>query len=420
MRSGKAKVLHALAGFPMITHVRRAAEALLPEKIVVVAGPDAPDVVAAVAPHTAVVQNERKGTAHAVLQAKEALKNFNGRVLVIYGDTPLLRPETLSALAGQKAPVSVLAFTPDDPAQYGRVFVNDDGLVEKIVEYTDADAAQRSQRLCNAGVMAFDSSVLWPLIDAIKPHNAKEEFYLTDAVALARAQGLACGYVVAAPDEVLGINSRAELAVAEKMIQQRLRLAAMEKGVTLQDPDTVYLCADTQLATDVMVGPHVVFGAGVVIEEGAEILPFSHLEACTVRRGARIGPYARIRPHSVIGENAHIGNFVEIKKAQIEGGAKINHLSYIGDARVGARSNIGAGTITCNYDGTHKHHTDIGADVFVGSDSALVAPVKIGDHAMIAAGTVVTEHVPEGALAIARTKQVNKEGWARRFRSKKG
>lgn len=419
MLSEKAKVLHAIAGFPMITHVRRACEALAPQKIVVVIGPDAPDVAEAVAPHQAVIQNERNGTAHAVLQAKEALKDFKGRVLVVYGDTPLLLPETLSALVGQKAPVSVLGFEPDDPAQYGRVFVNDEGLVEAIVEYADATVQQRAQRLCNAGVMAFDSAVLWELLASIKPHNAKSEYYLTDAVALARTRGLACGYAVADAQEVLGVNSRVELAAAEKILQARLRHDAMMQGVTLLDPDTVYFSADTRLGRDVVVGPHVVFGIGVEVDAGVEILPFSHLEGVRVKEGARIGPYARLRPGTVIGASAHIGNFVEIKKAQVEEGAKINHLSYIGDARVGARSNIGAGTITCNYDGIHKHHTAIGADVFVGSDTALVAPVTVGDRAIIAAGSIITESVPADALALARARQENKADWAKRYREKK-
>ncbi len=420
MRSAKAKVLHDVAGFPMITHVRRTCEALIPYKIVGVIGPDAPEVGEAVAPHASVIQKERKGTAHAVLAAKDELRGFQGRVLVVYGDTPLLRPETLSALVGQKAPVSVLTFEPSDPAQYGRVFLSGEGLVEQIVEYADANAAQRAHTLCNAGVMAFDSDVLWQILSEIKPHNAKGEFYLTDAVAIARAKGLACGYVKGEAEEVLGINSRVELASAEQIMQKRLRQALMEQGVTLINPDTVHLCADTRIAPDVTIHPYVVFGTSVVVDEGVDILSFSHLEGVRVKKGARIGPYARLRPGTIVGEGAHIGNFVEIKKANIETGAKINHLTYVGDARVGARTNIGAGTITCNYDGFHKHHTDIGSDVFVGSDTALVAPIKIGDRATIAAGSTITENVPEDSLAIARTKQSNKDGWAKRFRDKKG
>ncbi len=420
MRSTKAKVLHEVAGFPMITHVRRACEALIPYKIVGVIGPDAPEVGEAIAPHASVIQKERKGTAHAVQAAKDELRGFQGRVLVVYGDTPLLRPETLSALVGQAAPVSVLTFEPDDAAQYGRVFLSNEGLVEQIVEYADANAAQRANKLCNAGVMAFDSDALWQILAEIKPQNAKGEFYLTDAVAIARAKGLACGYVKGEAEEVLGINSRVELASAEQIMQKRLRNALMAQGVTLINPDTVHLCADTRIGADVTVYPYVVFGAAVVVDEGVDILSFSHLEGVRVKKGARIGPYARLRPGTVVGETAHIGNFVEIKKANIETGAKINHLTYVGDARVGARTNIGAGTITCNYDGFHKHHTDIGSDVFVGSDTALVAPIKIGDRATIAAGSTITENVPEDSLAIARTKQTVKDGWAKRFRDKKG
>jgi len=418
MKSSRAKVLHEIAGFPMITHVRRACEALGPQHIVFVVGPDTPDVGEAVKPHPTAIQKDRLGTAHAVQAAREKLAGFNGRALVVYGDTPLLRPETLSALLGQKAPVSVLAFEPDDPAQYGRVFVNSEGLVERIIEYSDATEDVRAVRLCNAGVMAFDSAVLWELLAAIKPQNAKGEFYLTDAIALARQQGLAVGYVKGDAQEVLGINSRNELAAAEAIMQNRLRQHAMAEGVTLRDPSTVYLSADTKLGRDVVIGPHVVFGIGVEVDEGVEILPFTHLEGVHVKKGARIGPYARLRPGSVIGEGAHIGNFVEIKKSAIDEGAKINHLSYIGDARVGEASNIGAGTITCNYDGVHKHHTDIGAHVFVGSNTALVAPVSVGDGAMVAAGSVITENVPPDALAVAREKQVTKDGWAKRLRDK--
>jgi bifunctional UDP-N-acetylglucosamine pyrophosphorylase/glucosamine-1-phosphate N-acetyltransferase len=419
MKSARAKVLHEIAGFSMITHVRRVAEALAPGKIVFVVGPDTPDVAAAVTPHPTTIQKERLGTGHAVLAAREALKGFSGRILVVYGDTPLLRAETLSALLLQKTPVSVLAFEPADPAQYGRVFLNAEGLVERIVESADASAAERAATLCNAGVMAFDSAVLWDLLDAIKPHNAKGEYYLTDAIALACGKGLAVGHVKGDAGEVLGINSRAELAQAEVLMQARLRAAAMEAGATLRDPASVYFSADTRLGRDVVVGQNVVFGVGVEIEDNVEILPFSHLEGVRVRKGARIGPYARLRPGTVIGESAHIGNFVEVKKASIESGAKVNHLSYIGDARVGERTNIGAGTITCNYDGTHKHHTDIGADVFVGSDSALVAPLKIGDGALIAAGSTITDDVPADALAVAREKQVNKPGWSKRMREKR-
>ena len=420
MRSTKAKVLHEVAGFPMIAHVRHACEALVPYKIVGVIGPDAPEVGEAIAPHASVIQAQRKGTAHAVLAAKDELRGFKGRVLIVYGDTPLLRPETLSALVGQSAPVSVLTFKPEDPAQYGRVFLSNEGLVDSIVEYADANEQQRANNLCNAGVMAFDSDVLWNVLAEIKPHNAKGEFYLTDAIAIARAQGLACAYITGDAEEVLGINSRVELSVAEGIMQKRLRHSLMEQGVTLKNPDTVQLCADTRIAADVTIHPYVVFGPSVVVDEGVELFSFSHLEGVRVKKGARIGPYARLRPGTIIGEGAHIGNFVEVKKSNIESAAKINHLSYVGDTRVGARTNIGAGTITCNYDGFHKHHTDIGADVFVGSDTALVAPVKIGDRANIAAGSTITENVPEDSLAIARNKQINKDGWAKRFRDKKG
>jgi bifunctional UDP-N-acetylglucosamine pyrophosphorylase/glucosamine-1-phosphate N-acetyltransferase len=419
MRSSRAKVLHELAGFPMITHVRHAAEALSPQKMVFVIGPDAADVGIAVQPHAHVIQKERKGTGHAVLAAKDALKDFKGRILVIFGDTPLLRPETLSALVGQKAPVSVLAFEPKDAAQYGRVFLSAEGLVDRIVEYADANEKERAATLCNAGVMAFDSAVLWDVLAKVKSNNSKGEYYLTEIIALARQQGIPCGYVTGEAEEVLGVNSRAELAAAEAVLQNRLRQQAMQSGVTLSDPATVYFSADTRLGRDVIVAPHVVFGAGVVVEENAEILSFSHLEGVTVKKGARIGPYARLRPGSVVGENAHIGNFVELKKATVDTGAKINHLSYIGDAKVGARSNIGAGTITANYDGFHKHVTEIGAEVSIGSDTVLVAPVRVGDRATVAAGSIITDNVPDDAMAVARARQVNKEGWSARYRAKR-
>ena len=419
MRSNLPKVLHKIAGFPMVTHVRHTCEALSPQKIVAVVGPDAKDVAAAFEPHAAVVQKERLGTAHAVLAAREALAGFKGRVLVVYGDTPLLTQATLQALINVQTPICLLAFEPQDPAHYGRLVLKSRESVGAIVEYADANEQQRQIKLCNAGVMAFDAQQMWDVLAAIKPHNAKKEYYLTDAVAIAAAKGLACSYVRADESEVIGINSRVDLAAAEKIMQQRLRARAMENGATLIDPDTVYLCADTRLGADTTIGPHVVFGPAVEVEAGAEILPFSHLEGCQVKAGARIGPYARLRPGALIEEKAHIGNFVEIKKAQVGAGAKINHLSYIGDARVGARTNVGAGTITCNFDGYHKHRTDIGEDVFVGSNSALVAPVTIGDRAIIAAGSTVTDNIPADAMAVARGKQETKPGWAARYKEKK-
>jgi bifunctional UDP-N-acetylglucosamine pyrophosphorylase/glucosamine-1-phosphate N-acetyltransferase len=419
MRSGKAKVLHAVAGFPMIAHVKRACESLSPQKIVAVLAPGAEEVAAAVAPHASVVQKERLGTAHAVLAAKDALKDFKGRILVVYGDTPLLRPETMSALVGQKAPMSLLSFESDKPNQYGRVVINDNSVAEKIVEFADASEAERAIRHCNAGVMAFDSALLWELLDAIKPHNKKNEYYLTDAVGLTRGKNLICGVVTCDEEEALGVNSRTDLSVAEAAFQKRARHYVMELGVTLHDPASVYFSADTKLARDVTVEPHVVFGPGVEVEEGVEIRAFSHLAGVRVKKNAFVGPFARLRPGTQIGEEAHIGNFVELKKAQVDAGAKINHFSYVGDAHVGARSNIGAGTIFCNYDGVHKHQTDVGADVFVGSNSSLVAPVTIGDGATIAAGSVITENVPADAMGVARARQVNKPGWAKRWRSSK-
>jgi bifunctional UDP-N-acetylglucosamine pyrophosphorylase/glucosamine-1-phosphate N-acetyltransferase len=419
MQSDLPKVLHKVAGFPMIAHVRHACQTLNPQKIVTVIAPDMQAVADAVAPHPTVIQKEALGTAHAVLAAREALGDFKGRVIIVYGDTPLLRPETLRAMAMQKTPISVLAFEAQDPKQYGRVVLFSKELVGSIIEYADANEMQRQIRLCNGGVMAFEVPLMWDILGAIRPHNAKGEFYLTDLVTMARGRAMACGAVRGDEDEVMGVNNRIELATAEKLMQHRLRHEVMSQGVTLIDADTVYISADARIARDVTIGPHVVIGPSVDLEEGTTVLPFSHLEGCHVKKGARIGPYARLRPGTVIEENAHIGNFVEIKKTQVGAGAKINHLSYVGDARIGANTNIGAGTITCNYDGFNKHETSIGEGVFIGSNTALVAPVSIGDRAIVAASSTITQNVPEDALALSRQNQTTKEGWAKRYRDKK-
>jgi bifunctional UDP-N-acetylglucosamine pyrophosphorylase/glucosamine-1-phosphate N-acetyltransferase len=359
------------------------------------------------------VQTERRGTAHAVLAAKEALADARGDVLVMFGDTPLVRPETVTSLldALKDAAVAVLGFRLADPTGYGRLVMNG-GTLAAIREERDASADEKKITLCNAGLMAFSGQHARGLIERIKDDNAKKEFYLTDAIELARTGGLKIAVREASEEEVMGINDKSQLAEAEAALQKRLREAAMKSGASMVAPETVFFSADTKLARDVIVEPYVVFGPGVVVEEGAIIRSFSHLEGAYVGAGASVGPYARLRPGTRLGAKSRIGNFVETKAAVIEDGAKANHLSYIGDARVGAGANVGAGTITCNYDGKAKHKTHIGAGAFIGSNSALVAPVTIGDKAYVGSGSVITEDVPAGALAIGRGRQVVKTDWA--------
>ncbi|CAA7612512.1 bifunctional UDP-N-acetylglucosamine diphosphorylase/glucosamine-1-phosphate N-acetyltransferase GlmU [Magnetospirillum sp. SS-4] len=421
MKSALPKVMHPIAGRPMISHLLDTVSGLSPDRMVVVVGPEMERITQAVAPIPTVVQAERLGTGHAVAQAREVLRDFDGDVLVLYGDTPLIARATLERLlAERRGPhdpaVVVLGFKPDDPGHYGRLVVGAEGL-KAIVEYRDANHEQRDIRLCNSGVLAIDGKRLWSLIDRIDNKNAKGEYYLTDVVALARSDGANCRHVEGAPMELLGVNSRSEQAVAEAVVQNLLRERAMEAGATLIDPQSVWFSWDTRLGKDVTVWPHVVFGPGVVVGDTVEIKGFCHFEGCTIADGAVLGPFARLRPGADIGEAAHIGNFVEVKKAVVETGAKINHLTYIGDARVGAGANVGAGTITCNYDGFHKSFTDIGKGAFIGSNSALVAPVRIGDGAVIGAGSVITKEVTPGALAVARGSQMELAGWADRFRA---
>jgi bifunctional UDP-N-acetylglucosamine pyrophosphorylase/glucosamine-1-phosphate N-acetyltransferase len=425
MRSSLPKALHAVAGRSLIAHVLATARKAGCGAIAVVVGPDSEMVAAAVreaAPDAQVfVQRERLGTAHAVLAAREALAQGEADLLVMFADTPLVRAETLARLRGaldDGAAVAVLGFTAAEPQGYGRLIVKDGDLVA-IREERDATNAERAIRLCNAGLMALSGAHALALLDKIDNRNAKGEFYLTDAIAVARDQGLTAVAIETGEDEVRGINTKAQLAQAEAVAQQQLRAAAMEAGVTLVAPETVFLCADTKLGRDVTVEPNVVFGPGVTVEEGAVIRAFSHLEGAHVGRGARVGPFARLRPGAELGADVHIGNFVEVKAARIGEGAKANHLAYIGDATVGEAANVGAGTITCNYDGVAKHRTEIGKGTFIGSNSALVAPVSIGDGAYVGSGSVITKNVPAGALAIARGEQMIKEGWAERLRDVK-
>ncbi|MGE5145622.1 MAG: bifunctional UDP-N-acetylglucosamine diphosphorylase/glucosamine-1-phosphate N-acetyltransferase GlmU, partial [Candidatus Eiseniibacteriota bacterium] len=422
MKSDLPKVLHPLAGRPMVGHVLDAVATLEPARQAVVIGPDMAKLAEAVAPIPTVVQRRQLGTADAVKAARDALADFNGTVLVLYGDTPLITPKTLTALVEERKfnpepTVVVLGFRPADPGAYGRLVVGVDGRLEAIVEARDATPAERAITLCNSGVMAIDGRHLFLLLDAIGNDNAKGEYYLTDIVKLARARGLVCRHVEADAAELVGVNSRAELADAESVVQARLRRAAMDAGATLLDPATTWFSHDTRLGRDVTVGPSVVFAPGVTVGDRVEIRAFCHLEGATVESDAIIGPFARLRPGARIGRGAHVGNFVEIKNAVIEAGAKTNHLSYIGDARVGASANVGAGTITCNYDGFVKAHTDIGKGAFIGSNTALVAPVAIGDNAIVGAGSVITKDVPADALAVARGEQKMATGGAARFRA---
>jgi len=412
-----------LGGAPLLAHAMRAGAALGPERIVVVTGYGAEQVAAAARsadPEVMIAhQAEQLGTAHAVAQARDALTGFSGDVVVLYGDTPFVTPETLQALMAARArhSVVVLGFEATDPGRYGRL-VTQDGVLERIVEYKDTTTKERAINICNSGVICADATLLFELVGVVGNDNASGEYYLTDIIALARARGLSAGVVTCAEAETLGINTRAELSAAEALFQARARAEAQENGVTLIAPETIHFALDTVIGRDAVVGPNVVFGPGVTIESGAEIRPFCHLEGCHVSRDAIVGPFARLRPGTELAEGVRVGNFVEIKNAILDEGAKVNHLSYIGDAHLGERVNVGAGTVTVNYDGVAKHHTEVGARAFIGSGSMLVAPVRVGAEAMTASGSVITSDVPEGALALGRARQENKPGFARRLRER--
>lgn len=425
MKSDLPKVLHRVANRPMISHLLDALSAISSERTVVVVASGMTQLVDAVAPADTAVQTEALGTGHAVLAARDQMQDFTGDVLVLFGDTPLLTAETMQDMltarrAAENPAVVVLGFRPDDPAEYGRLVTAADGGLEAIVEFKDASDAQREIGLCNAGIMAIDGNHLFALLDAVGNDNANGEYYLTDIVELARDRGLRCAVVEAAdPVEVMGVNSRAQLAEAEAAMQARLRDRAMAGGVTMTDPETVWLSADTKIGRDVIIGPNVFFGTGVTIADNVEIKAFCHIDGAEVASGVSIGPFARLRPGAKLERNVHVGNFVEIKQALVEEGAKVNHLSYVGDARIGPRANVGAGTITCNYDGFFKELTDIGADAFIGSNTALVAPVKVGDGATVGAGSVITSDVEADALAVARGRQKSISGWASTFRKRR-
>ena len=422
MKSALPKVLHKIAGLEMIGHVTAAASALAPERLSVVIGAHGEQIKTYLGEHASnaaiAVQDPPQGTGDGVAKAVPHLDGFSGAVLVLYADTPLIEPSTLQALVREieeGASVAVLGFTPPEPGAYGRLKRDDDGTLAAIVEAKDASPDEYAITLCNSGVMAFDAKFLSAHIGDLDNKNAKGEYYLTDLVAIARQHGKSCGIVEGDNDEVIGVNSRIELAEAEAIFQFNARVSAMENGATLTDPDTVYFSHDTKIGKDVIIGPNVIFGTGVSVADNVEVKPFSHLEGTNIGEGASIGPFARLRPGANLQAGAKIGNFVEIKKADIGAGAKVSHLSYIGDATIGADANIGAGTITCNYDGYAKHHTSIGEGAFIGSNSSLVAPVKIGERAYVGSGSVITKNVVDGDLAVARGRQAAISGWAEKF-----
>jgi bifunctional UDP-N-acetylglucosamine pyrophosphorylase/glucosamine-1-phosphate N-acetyltransferase len=421
MKSAKPKVMHEVAHLPLLGHVIAAMKGAGITRVVVVTAPSHDEVRAFAAKMGAesVVQDKQLGTGHAAACAGSALKDFSGTLIVSYGDMPLVTAKTFedSFAARDQAGMAIVAFHSESQA-YGRVIV-DEGFLYRIVEWKDADAHQRAVKLCNAGIMAADAQSFFTWASKLENNNAQKEFYLTDVPTFAKADGVNCAVVEAGEREMMGVNSRSELAACETVMQQRLRAKLLDDGVGMTAPETVYLAHDTVIDADAQIGPYVVFGPGVTVRSGAQIKSHSHLEGADVGKGALVGPYARLRPGAVLEEDVHIGNFVEVKKARIEKGAKANHLTYIGDARVGAGANVGAGTITCNYDGFDKHFTDIGAGAFIGSDTALVAPVKIGDGAITGAGSVITKDVEADALAVTRGEQKQISGWAGKFRARK-
>lgn len=417
MNSDLPKVLHHVAAAPLLHHALAAGRSLDPSRIVVVSGHGAAEVAKSAQAFDeaceSVVQDPQLGTAHAVAQAAPLLADAPGDAIVLYGDTPFVRPETLQAMLDARArhAVVVLGFQARDPGRYGRLIATGEDL-QRIVEYKDATDEERAITLCNSGVICASAKTLFDLVSKVGNANAAEEFYLTDIIEIARAEGLSAGVVTCEESETLGINTRAQLAEAEAAFQARARAEALENGVTLTAPETVFFALDTHIGRDAIIGPNVLFGPAVTIESGAEIKGFCHLEGCHISRGATVGPFARLRPGAELAEDVHVGNFVEIKNAILDEGVKVGHLTYIGDADIGEFTNIGAGTVTCNYDGVMKHRTKIGKRAFIGSDTMLVAPVQIGDDALTASGSVITQDVPAEALALARAGQINKPGLA--------
>ncbi|MEZ5693265.1 MAG: bifunctional UDP-N-acetylglucosamine diphosphorylase/glucosamine-1-phosphate N-acetyltransferase GlmU [Altererythrobacter sp.] len=422
MKSDLHKVLHPIAGRAMIDHLMASVDTLEPAHKVVVVGAGREQLESALGDRAKTcLQEPQLGTGHAVQMAQDQLAGFDGDVLIMYGDVPFVRAATMQAMLDRlndaDGPAAVvLAFEPDDALAYGRVIADGDGRISKMVEFKDADEGERACRLCNSGLMAAKAADLWALLDRVGNDNAQGEYYLPDIVNIAIGDGRVCAAVTTDdPNEVAGINSRSELAVAERQWQEEQREHWMAEGVTLRAPETVFFSYDTQLSNDVVVEPHVVFGPGVTVASGATIRAFSHLEGATVGEGCSVGPYARLRPGAVMEKGSKVGNFVEMKKAVLGEGAKASHLTYLGDAVVGKDANIGAGTITCNYDGYFKYQTEIGDRAFIGSNSALIAPVKIGADAIVAAGSAVSRDVDAGELRMVRADQLVKPGWADRF-----
>jgi len=415
MNSDQPKVLHKVAGAPLLIHAMRAGAAVAPDRTIIVAGHGAEAVAKAASDWDegaeVVIQAEQKGTGHAVAQALPALKGFEGKTIVLYGDTPFIRAETIEKMVENPADVVVLGFTADPATRYGRLVADGPDLA-RIVEYKDATEAERAITLMNSGVLCADAALLAELVAGLGNDNASGEYYLTDVIGAAVAKGRRASVVTCDEAETLGVNSRADLARAEAAFQARARAEAMADGVTLTAPETVFFAFDTVVGRDTIIGPNVVFGPGATVESGCEIKPFCHLEGCHLSTGAQVGPFARLRPGAELAEDVHVGNFVEIKNAILDQGVKVGHLTYLGDAHVGEGANIGAGTVTCNYDGFSKHRTEIGARAFIGSDTMLVAPVRIGAGAITGSGSVITRDVPDEALAIARPPQLNKDGLA--------
>jgi bifunctional UDP-N-acetylglucosamine pyrophosphorylase/glucosamine-1-phosphate N-acetyltransferase len=423
MKSSIPKVLHLLAGLPLVAHVLKAATEAGASSCSVVTPPDAKGFEKLALPIDTrfFEQRERLGTAHAVLKARQALEQVSGPVIVLYGDTPLVSRESIGKLAAaieNGADMAVIGFHAKDPKGYGRLITSEAGELLAIREEKDATPEERALSLCNSGIMAFQGHLLLPLLDRIDNKNKSGEYYLTDAVEIARSEGRRVACEVVGEDEVRGVNTRAQLSEVEAILQTRLRFDAMDEGATLLSPETVTFSHDTVIGQDVVIEPNVFFGLGVVIEDGVTIKGFCHIEGTHIERGAIVGPFARFRPGTRVGPKVKVGNFVELQGADIDEGAKVNHLSYVGDTHIGAGANIGAGTITCNYDGFRKHKTDIGAGAFIGSNSALIAPVRVGEGAYIGSGSVISKDVPADSLALTRAPQVNREGWAGRMRAR--
>ncbi|PCI00494.1 MAG: bifunctional N-acetylglucosamine-1-phosphate uridyltransferase/glucosamine-1-phosphate acetyltransferase [Alphaproteobacteria bacterium] len=421
MKSTMPKVLHCIANEPMITHVLRACDEISSDNIIVVIGEGMDTLKNTVAPARTIVQTSQNGTGDAAKSARDALGDFDGSVFILLGDVPLIKTETLQALkdASLQTGLAVLGFETNAPHGYGRLVVEDDKSVSAIVEEKDCTDEQRAINICNSGAFCVDGKKLFTWLDRIENNNAQGEYYLTDIVSIARQDGVQCSAVITNETEVMGINARHQLAQAEGILQTQLRAQAMSNGVTMIDPNTVYLSVDTNLGNDVIIEPHVYFGTHVSVESGTRIRAFSHLEKCSVGQHSEIGPFARIRPQSKIGNHVSVGNFIEVNRSELKDGAKSKHISYLGDAVIGSKTNIGAGTIIANYDGFTKHTSHIGEGVFVGSNSTIISPITIDDGAIIAAGSIITENVDKDALAIARAAQSNLDGWAIEYREKK-